>query len=109
MRRCLGKDPRQRLRDIGDARIEIEDVIAEPVGRQLPSAVPRRRTSARLAVAAATGALVSGLVVWALQADRETPIMPVNRFELSQPGLLAGVRFSISVSPSGHRIAYGVE
>src|SRR5499425_2544352 len=28
LRRCLEKDPRKRLRDIGDARIEIEDAIA---------------------------------------------------------------------------------
>src|SRR5205807_3831150 len=27
MRRCLQKDPKQRLRDIGDARIELEDVL----------------------------------------------------------------------------------
>ena len=28
LRRCLEKDPARRLRDIGDARIEIEDVLA---------------------------------------------------------------------------------
>jgi serine/threonine protein kinase len=30
--RCLAKDPKQRLRDIGEARIAIEDVIANPAG-----------------------------------------------------------------------------
>ncbi len=30
LRRCLTRDPRQRLRDIGDARIEIETSAAEP-------------------------------------------------------------------------------
>lgn len=30
LRRCLAKDPRRRLRDIGDARIEMEDVLAQP-------------------------------------------------------------------------------
>ena len=29
LRQCLSKDPRQRLRDIGDSRIEIEEVITE--------------------------------------------------------------------------------
>jgi serine/threonine protein kinase/Tol biopolymer transport system component len=28
LRRCLRKEPRQRLRDIGDARLELEDVLA---------------------------------------------------------------------------------
>ncbi|MEM7621968.1 MAG: protein kinase [Planctomycetota bacterium] len=37
LRKCLEKDPSRRLRDIGDARIDIEDVIAEsgPMGRSL--------------------------------------------------------------------------
>ena len=35
--RCLAKDPKQRLRDIGEARIVIDDVIA---GRSEPAAVP---------------------------------------------------------------------
>src|SRR5262245_10161592 len=29
--RCLKKDPQQRLRDIGDARAELDEVLAEPV------------------------------------------------------------------------------
>jgi len=29
LQRCLEKDPRQRLRDIGDARIELDTVIAQ--------------------------------------------------------------------------------
>ncbi len=32
VRRCLEKDPRRRLRDIGDARLEIEDALAGGVG-----------------------------------------------------------------------------
>src|SRR3990172_2348583 len=32
LRRCLRKEPHRRLRDIGDARIEIEESLAEPVG-----------------------------------------------------------------------------
>src|SRR5262249_31107411 len=30
LRRCLNKDPRMRLRDIGDARIAIEETSAQP-------------------------------------------------------------------------------
>jgi serine/threonine protein kinase len=30
LRRCLKKDPRERLRDIGDARIELEDALKAP-------------------------------------------------------------------------------
>ncbi|HEY7057490.1 MAG TPA: protein kinase [Vicinamibacterales bacterium] len=30
LRRCLEKDPRRRLRDIGDARLEMDDALVEP-------------------------------------------------------------------------------
>jgi serine/threonine protein kinase len=40
LRRCLRKDPAERLRDIGDARIEIQDAIAEPV-TSAPATPPR--------------------------------------------------------------------
>jgi serine/threonine protein kinase len=46
MQRCLDKDPRRRLRDIGDARIEIDDVQSgsQPDGRvaQVPAGSRRR-------------------------------------------------------------------
>src|SRR5262249_19740394 len=32
LRRCLQKDARQRLRDVGDARIEFDEIIAAPSG-----------------------------------------------------------------------------
>ena len=31
LRRCLEKDPAKRLRDIGDARLEIDDAAAPPI------------------------------------------------------------------------------
>src|SRR4029077_9502546 len=60
LQRCLEKDPKRRLRDIGDARLEIEEA-------------PGRKAAARpvrLArwVAAAAGLLVVGAVAaWQLQ------------------------------------------
>ena len=30
LRSCLAKDPKRRLRDIGDARLQIDDLIANP-------------------------------------------------------------------------------
>ena len=34
IRRCLQKDPNRRLRDIGDARIELDEVLTAPAGRE---------------------------------------------------------------------------
>jgi serine/threonine protein kinase len=51
LRRCLRKDPRQRLADAGAARIEIEDALA-PTVEQLAQASPRRRSAVFVAVLA---------------------------------------------------------
>ena len=42
LRHCLDKDPRQRLRDIGDARIEIEEALTTPSVDARAASVPER-------------------------------------------------------------------
>ena len=68
LRRCLKKDPRERLRDIGDARIEIEEALTgemapAPVGE---IAVVRSSNRARLiwgGVGLMAGAIVAALAI----------------------------------------------
>src|SRR5262249_27181432 len=68
LRRCLRRDAAERLRDIGDARIEIGEIIATPstlVAAEGPGTVsvaPLRRSRA-LAGAIGTIALVAGVVI----------------------------------------------
>ena len=38
LRRCLERDPRQRLRDIGDARVELELAKTGPQAREVTAA-----------------------------------------------------------------------
>ena len=38
--RCVVKDPRQRLRDIGDARLDLEDARRRDPARPPPAALP---------------------------------------------------------------------
>jgi len=40
LHRCLEKDPKQRLRDIGDARLEIDRAVRAPIG--VPATASRR-------------------------------------------------------------------
>jgi serine/threonine protein kinase len=51
LRRCLQKDPRQRLRDIGDARIAIEEVLVGSPGENsaLPGGAGRTAAPSRRA------------------------------------------------------------
>jgi Tol biopolymer transport system component len=76
-RRCLQKDPRQRLRDIGDARIVIEEVLAGSREDSAPAVgagrapALNRRAWVLAGVALAFGALVTALVFWNLRVSPE--------------------------------------
>jgi len=77
LRRCLVKDPRDRLQHIGDARIEIQETIdgvaeAAPASIAAGDAAP---TAKRMAVAAA---LVVGLVLGTLGARTLWPAVPAE-------------------------------
>jgi serine/threonine protein kinase/Tol biopolymer transport system component len=85
IRRCLEKDPRQRLRDIGDARIEIEAVISgrdpELAANRLPPARSRRRDL----LLALGGAVAAAVAVFLLL--RPTPDVDPGpqRFNVALP------------------------
>src|SRR5438309_5452240 len=69
LRRCLVKDPRNRLRDIGDARLAVEELIAHPdAGKNdfvSGASLQPRRVREWLAWSTAVGALlVAGSVLW---------------------------------------------
>ena len=82
LRRSLEKDQRRRLSDIADARLEIDEAIAEPVA---PVAFrdANVRTGARWRLVAVgsllTAILVAGLA--ALYFGRGVPELAINRFE----------------------------
>jgi serine/threonine-protein kinase len=57
VRRCLAKDPRQRLRDIGDARFELTDSL-DP-GTDAPAGAARRAARRRVALAALSVAVIA--------------------------------------------------
>ena len=113
--RCLERDPRKRLRDIGEARIALESPSLSLVGvGGLPevsgAAVQARRALwkrvAPLAVTAVLAASIAALGVWYL---KPAPTAPVVRFGYS---LIAGLtdaplaRPFLAVSPDGTQIAY---
>ena len=63
--RCLEKNPKRRLRDIGEARVVIEDVLAGSVDEQLVATAPHQSTHSwllRVSTWLAAALLITALV-----------------------------------------------
>src|SRR5690606_19781742 len=74
LRRCLEKDPRRRLRDMGDARLDLTDAASEPAGEAVGS-TSRGGITSRATVAAVISALVAGTAAWLLiPSDSAEPV-----------------------------------
>jgi serine/threonine protein kinase len=84
LQRCLEKDLRRRLRDIGDARLEIEDALAAAVREDRPNnrGVSRRTVIGTL-VGAAAGA--AGVGVFTFGRGRNAGGRDVMRFPIALP------------------------
>jgi serine/threonine protein kinase len=103
LRRCLRKDPKRRLHDIGDARIEIEDAQSEPPGDApaLQSAFRRRERVVLFAALSLVTLIAAGVGVLAL---RPPPVAPEMRLEISTPPTTDPA--SLAISPDGNKIVY---
>jgi serine/threonine-protein kinase len=86
LRRCLARDPRKRLHDIADARIDLEESPAEPMEAEGNSARGRSGRGARPGwlVAAAT-ALLAGFLAWKRLSTPAMPHPPVTAFGVALP------------------------
>ena len=108
LRRCLQKDPRKRLRDIGDARLQLQEALSEPAGRPAEQTVPRSRVVWFGALAAVL-AVVASTFAW-LAFDRPRSAGPAQtvRFAIEPPqGLEFPVDFPNAVfSPDGSSLLF---
>jgi Tol biopolymer transport system component len=116
LRRCLQKDPAWRLRDIGDARLEIEEIRAEGSGALSPAVLREGTPSGRLRAPllyGLAGLLVGALLVFAglrlAGRDGKTPPGQPVRAVLPLPEGLQ-LRFSfqpnIAISPDGATVVF---
>jgi serine/threonine-protein kinase len=80
LRRCLTKDRKERLQAIGDVRVEIREILAEP-GTAVPSEAPKVTIPPLVgALAAIAGVLVIALLatLWILWQSVSAPEPPVR-------------------------------
>jgi serine/threonine-protein kinase len=101
VRRCLERNPKQRLRDIGDARVVLDEVLRGDDGPERPA----RRIGPAVAAAFFAGVVVAALTAWALRPGPEP--RPVRRFLLATPDAsVTTPATTIALSADGQQIAY---
>ena len=106
---CLKKDPKARLRDIGDARVQIEELLAgAPEDAGATAAVaPAWRRALPWGLGVVAGALLAATFLM-----RQAPSAPTGRlarFVITTPAdapLRSSNQLGVAISPDGSRIVY---
>src|SRR5207247_1560847 len=88
--RCLQKDSKMRLRDIGDARIELTNVIGAPAEKLKLNGVSKAGRGRNILFALAglaIGVIATVLTVWRVSglSPRRVTTQPVKRFAVNLP------------------------
>jgi Tol biopolymer transport system component len=112
LKRCLEKDAKQRLRDIGDARIEIDNVIATRTSS--PDAVAAAAYKSRSKLRTIFGAIslvvmTAAATYYGVPRSGTTHATKPSRFEVAEmPGThMDGDGVQSAVSPDGRMLVYG--
>jgi len=119
LRKCLSKDPRRRLHDIADARVDIEQALADPSSSMLrltqgalltAKTHPGNRKRLTLAIAS-LAAVVALVALWLPEPELPPPrpvrfsvtLPPDQEFIPQQDGWLSR---NLAVSPDGSELIY---
>ena len=111
--RCLEKDLRRRLQAIGEARLVIEEYLADPDAAESEDAGKAtettgwRRVLPWAALAVAAGAVALAILGWLRPAPEvEPPALRLSVEVASEQPLLTAIGSSVVLSPDGRRMAY---
>lgn len=105
--RCLRKDARSRLRDMGDARVVLEDVLA---GRYDAAVPPPRRTSAVQVHAVWTAVALASAALAAWSTYRVTApdaVVPARTLEITVTDPVVSGATRPQLAPDGGAVVYG--
>ncbi len=111
LRRCLQKDPKRRLHDIADARLEIEEAQARGASGEAADApiAPRRGRWTWAAGGAVAGAVLAAIALSLLRPRTEPPVpaAPIHAvLPLPAGDTLFTVRPPLALSPDGRTVVY---
>ena len=110
LRHCLQKDNRLRLRDAGDAQIEIQDALTAPAVTVAATAAPTTRGWRGRVAWAAAGVFVLTAIAFAIGFVLRTPNPPQQMRLIAEIGADASLYTAFGpsaiLSPDGTRLAF---
>jgi eukaryotic-like serine/threonine-protein kinase len=113
LKRCLEKETRNRYGSISDARVDIQEALADPGGvLEQPRAEVARPSRWRLVTWVAC-AIVAGVAIWMLKPTPASEPKRVVRFEYELPAsqqfsdkIIGPFQYPLAVSPDGSKFVY---
>jgi len=102
LERCLERDPKRRLRDMGDAWVEIDAPASAPAPAS--AAAPAKPSRWRWLPWIAAAVIAGAGIAWGVLHTPATAPAPVVRWSLTQDKLFVG----LALSRDGNRLAYMV-
>jgi eukaryotic-like serine/threonine-protein kinase len=112
LQRCLEKDVKQRRRDIGDVRAEIDDILAQPISGsgRISTVRPAARRPPMTWWLLAAGAVALAALAGGLAGRRWTAVppeaAPVAFSPFKQLTDFVGMEEMPAVSPNGNEVAF---
>ena len=103
IRRCLTKDRKHRLQAIGEARIVMEDQLANPES-EAEGAKPAEALSSKLAWILAAVGIAAALIVSFVHFRARPAVERTQRYTITLPENTASVH-SFAISPDSHYVA----
>jgi len=105
LKRCLRKDPKERLRDLGDARLELADAIASAPETTVAAPTARRAPAWAWMLGALVGVAL-GVVVGIRLSASTKPSPTLSRFTIPAPQMHRAFDNFPRVSPDGRRVVF---
>ncbi len=107
LRRCLEKDPKLRLHDMGDAGLDLQDALTSPSAHEASLTVhagSNRKLFAGLAAGLAIGAGVAVAFLWRSAPEPIAPAPAQIRFSIDTPPMPSP--HAMAISPDGRSVAF---
>ena len=109
LRRCLQKDPHNRLHDIADARIDIQDILAGPSAEITPAARPAPMWRTLFWVTVGLAIILICVLLWSPWRTSQPSEQLLSRFTINlqeDETVDYEVGPSVALSPDGTQLIY---